>query len=168
MNFLNFKKRTLSTQSGFTRLEAGFTLLIASLLASLILSVGLSIFNIIIKEIILTSSARDSQYAFYSADTGIECGLYWDIKHQAFSLIPIPTNVQCNKDNVLVSAIAISGGAEYGFSLEFGPEEAYCATVVVKKTKEGEKTKTTIESRGYNTCVEGSQRRIERGLRTSY
>lgn len=57
----------------------GFTLLYAIIVTSIILASSLSIISIALRELALTSSARDSQYAFYVANTGLECALYWDI-----------------------------------------------------------------------------------------
>ena len=57
----------------------GFTLIIALLVTSIILSVGLAIANISYKQQILSSTQNDSLKAFYAADAGIECALYWDL-----------------------------------------------------------------------------------------
>jgi hypothetical protein len=56
----------------------GYTLLFAVLISSLVLGVAVSILNIARKELILTSGARESQYAFYAADTGYECAEWYD------------------------------------------------------------------------------------------
>lgn len=56
----------------------GFALLFAVLTSSVLLSIGASIFNLTLKELVLSSSGRESQFAFYAADTGVECALYWD------------------------------------------------------------------------------------------
>ncbi len=61
----------------FNNTKKGFTLLFAVLVSVLILAVGASIINLSIKQIILSGSSRESQYAFYAANTGIECALYW-------------------------------------------------------------------------------------------
>lgn len=58
----------------------GFTILFAVLVSSLVLALGIGIANITLKEIILSGTGRDSQFAFYAADTGTECALYWDFK----------------------------------------------------------------------------------------
>jgi hypothetical protein len=67
------------------KLSAGFTLFYAVLVASLLLAIGLAIFNITFKEVVLSSGARESANAFYAADTGLECALYWDLKHGLIS-----------------------------------------------------------------------------------
>lgn len=62
----------------------GFTILVAALTASLVLALGISVFTIAQKQLILSSLGRNSQYAFYAADTAAECALYWDIREHAF------------------------------------------------------------------------------------
>jgi hypothetical protein len=57
--------------------EKGFTLLFAVLVSTLVLAIGASIISIALKQVILSGSARDSQFAFYAANTGVECALYW-------------------------------------------------------------------------------------------
>ena len=64
------------TQSA--KFKKGFSVLFASLTGSLALAIGLAILSITIKQITLASAGRESQLAFYSADTGIECALFLD------------------------------------------------------------------------------------------
>jgi len=64
--------------------QAGFTLLLAAIAASIALTLGTSIFSISAKQIQLSSIGRDSQYAFYAADAAAECALYWDIRFSYF------------------------------------------------------------------------------------
>lgn len=54
-------------------------MLFSVLIASLILLIGTGIFSIIKKEVVLSSYARESQRAFYAADSALECALYADI-----------------------------------------------------------------------------------------
>lgn len=71
MKILNFKKNKSN--------KKGFTLLFSILVSIMVLAVGASIINISLKQVILSSSGRESQYAFYAANTGIECALFWDL-----------------------------------------------------------------------------------------
>lgn len=59
--------------------KKGFTLLFAILVSVLVLAVGASMISIALKQVILSGAGRESQYAFYAANTGIECALYWDL-----------------------------------------------------------------------------------------
>jgi len=60
--------------------KRGFTIFFAVLVASLALAVGLSIYDLLVRELALSQIATQSQYAIYAADTGAECALYWDAK----------------------------------------------------------------------------------------
>ncbi len=58
--------------------QSGIALYVAVLISSLVLAISLSIGNIFLKEVKLSISSRDSQIAFYAADSGLECARYWD------------------------------------------------------------------------------------------
>jgi hypothetical protein len=65
--------------------KRGFTIFFAVLVASLSLTVGLVIYDILIRSLSLSDLAKQSQYAIYAADSGAECALYWDIKYSSVS-----------------------------------------------------------------------------------
>ncbi len=58
----------------------GFTIFFAMLVGGLALAVGVAIYDLTVRELDLSSTATQSQYAIYAADTGAECALYWDSK----------------------------------------------------------------------------------------
>ena len=141
----------------------GFTLLVAVLVSGVLLAIGLAIFNITIKELLLSSSGRDSQFAFYSADSGTECALYWDQKGGGFST-STASAISCNGTN-----ISNVGGVGYDTAMSFEFEvDGYCSIVSVTKSKTHPRTK--IESKGYNTTCSNTvnPRRIERAIRVTY
>ena len=78
-----FTQQTNSRKRGLPA-QAGFTLLLAALVASIVLALGSSIFTIAKKQVTLSSLGRDSQFAFYAADTIAECALYYDVRFAAF------------------------------------------------------------------------------------
>jgi hypothetical protein len=59
----------------------GFTIFFAVLVSSLALAVGVAIYDLLSRELLLSQTATQSQYAIYAADTGAECALYWDSKY---------------------------------------------------------------------------------------
>ncbi len=168
------KKTTFNFQFSTNR---GIALFIAVLMGSIALIIGMGVLNITLKELKLSSLSRDSMSAFFAADTGLECALYWDDIRTASSPNSIfatstdlvfPANgalnqvKQCaNKDITSDwSVITISSTeAETTFNIV-----DLCSTVVVLKNN----GQTIIDSRGYNTCDTSSARRVERGLRVSY
>ena len=68
----------LKTQNSKLKTSLGFTLLFASLVGALVLTVGMAILSIALKQLTLTSAGKATQQSFYSADTGVECALYLD------------------------------------------------------------------------------------------
>ncbi len=74
------KKDSPKKEENRVILTSGFTLFVAMIVSSLLLAVGFSIGNIILKQLLLSGSGKDSQIAFYAADSGIECAEFWDTK----------------------------------------------------------------------------------------
>ena len=79
--------------------QRGFTLLLAALVASIVLAVGAAIFGIAQKQITLSAIGRDSQFAFYAADTAAECALYWDFRCNYFATSSSAISSSCNNPN---------------------------------------------------------------------
>ena len=61
----------------------GVTLLIAVLVLSAVLSVGLGVFQRVYKELYFASFWKQTQIAGAAADSGLECALYWDLHPSA-------------------------------------------------------------------------------------
>jgi len=156
--------------------KKGYLLLFAVVISSIVLAIGLGIFNIVNKALILASAGRSSQIAFYASDSGIECALFWDLKHVGLSTTvfatstasaPPTSGVMCNNEDI-ASTWTISGKTESTAKTTFNLNlsNGTCATVVVSKTESGGRTK--IESSGFNTCGFLNPRRIERAIRVNY
>ncbi|MEK7589834.1 MAG: hypothetical protein AAB475_01100 [Patescibacteria group bacterium] len=144
----------------------GFAMLYAVLVSSILLSIGLAIFNLTVKELLLSSLGRDSQFAFYAADTGAECALYWDFQGDAFASSTPAANINCANEDRVVTSINLGGGAyRRTFEMDFSPEP-YCTIVSV--TKYDSPRRTIVEARGYNTCNIANPRRVERAIRATY
>ncbi len=166
----------------------GFALLFAVLTASLLLSIGLSIFSLTIKEISLSSYSRESQFSFYAADSGAECALYWDLKGNFGAIFStsttyggvVPYQITCS--NALIN---LYQGAKdtYDSTTTFNmllndtnSSQIYCAAVTVAKTDSNHDglSDTVIDSRGYNVCnlsgvpVWGNPNLVERALDVYY
>ncbi len=143
-------------------LQKGFVILFTVLVSSIVLAIALGITNIALKEVLLSGSARDGEYAFFAADTGAECALYWDIKHAAFGQTPIVPD--CRGSSVTMTAS--SSPFIFNFDSASG-----CAVVTVDKS---DPTITKIESLGYNMDCNVLQttpenpRIVERAIRVTY
>ncbi len=151
----------------------GFTLLVAVMVTSLLLIVSFVVANVALKQLVISQSSEESQYAFYNAESGMECAIYWDFEGGVSQFdISAPGSVNCNSQFITtdsqtlpppaVGLSRIGAAASSIFSINFTKG---CAIVTVTKDVSGD---TTIESTGYNTCVAGSIRRLERGVELTY
>ena len=147
----------------------GFTLFVAVVITGTLLLISTGIIGLAYKQTLISSSGKDSQNAFYAADTGIECALYWDVQNpsgiSAFSTTTSST-IYCNKDANNPSNEWVVGGSYTSVinRINFLPDP-YCAIVTVTKGVNGS---TEIESMGYNTCNALDPRRVERAVRATY
>ena|SRR3989344_5845923 len=142
----------------------GFTLFIAIVVMGTLFLVTAGITNLAVKQSLISSIGRESQYAFYAADTGMECALYWDVQNSSgYSAFSTSTGSQipnaCNGETINVGGSYVST-----FTLNLAPDP-FCTTVTVTKNDNGS---TRIESKGYNTCDLSNPRRVERAVRASY
>jgi hypothetical protein len=161
--------------------NSAFTVLFAVIVSSLILALGLGIVAITMKEVKLSGAGRDSQLAFYSADSGLECAMYWDLRGDFFatSSDSSPQGIKCNKlattttilpsgANSATSTFRMCMGIKGAVGSEVCDDTKPCADVAVSKVTESGTTTTAIDSRGYNSCDANNQRRLERGYRVVY
>lgn len=159
----------------------GFTIFFAMLVGSLSLAIGLAIYDLTIRELDLSATATQSQYAIYAADAGVECALYWDSKCSlancrsgsvfatSTDFIAPGSGVMCNGQDISTAWSVNRAGGVYAtttFSFNFLPQ-ANCATVEVVKSY-AIPTLTTIISHGFNTCTSGAPLRLERTFRVGY
>jgi len=155
--------------------EKGFTLFVAIIITSTLLLVSMGLIAVSVQESFLTSAGRDSQNAFYAADSAIECALYWDVNNpsgvSAFATSS-QTTINCNQDsaNNPNPSNPVGGPTQPPFTMTFfsnpgDPANLNCAKVYVTKNDDGT---TVIDSHGYNTCNTTNPRRVERAIRVKY
>ncbi|MES3030883.1 MAG: pilus assembly PilX N-terminal domain-containing protein [Patescibacteria group bacterium] len=175
--------------------QKGYTLLFAVLVSSIVLAIGISILNVSKKEFLLASSARESTSAFYAADSGLECAMYWNHTDRETNALATstPGQITCGTgpaidvvyDDPYPIAATSEAPAIAVFDVKFG-DSASCGIVMVEKYYEYSDThsrdvlETRITSRGYNlgwddengvnpnTCSIGSPRKVERALRFTF
>jgi Tfp pilus assembly protein PilX len=174
--------------------KKGFTLFIALIVSSILLAIGFSLGNIILKQIQLSTAGRESQIAFYAADSASECALYWDRKDAtgnsvidvAFgtSTSALPSYMKCGsgtdgQGTVHVASKIIdeaTNSATTTFYVDYKNLTGYgydsCAKVTVGRNGDN----TSIDARGYNAgynttsevCDITNPRTVERGLLLLY
>ncbi len=169
--------------------DGGFVLLIAVITSAIVLAMGFSILNITLKEFQLANVSRDSEFAFYAADAGIECATYWDESNAGgvFNIgVAPPAAVTCmgvsqglDPSSTYGSTIASGETGVLYFDWGGGATPPLCAKVTVQKlsgppsTCPAGATCTTVKSSGYNRSCAVVQagndpRTVERRLKSSY
>jgi len=165
--------------------EDGFTLVFSIFLSTIVLTITISMMNVLYKQLVLSTVDRESQVAFFAADTGMECAEYWDFRSDlngsatssAFinaNLGSLPSDLSCAGQNIRTT---VGSAGETAFYFEPSAETTTfylnnigggnaCATVTV--TKNSFLNKTKIESRGHNRCLASDPRRVERAIDFTY
>lgn len=165
----------------------GFVLLFSLLVSSILLATGLGISRIMIRQISLASLSRESQIAFFAADSGLECALHWDVFGKFNPVTPLipgqtiycngaiikdgvqsnpvgiigATAVTCNPDEPPVNNI-ITGDTKSCFTFSLQNNQA-CAFVIVDKS-DPTGIITKITSNGYNKCSLNAPNILQRTL----
>lgn len=150
-------------------MEKGITLFIAIVITGSLLLIATGMVNLAVRQSLISGSGRDSQMAFYAADTGMECALFWDVKNpsgQSAFATSTGSTIYCNRDGNNQNNQWVVGGASLSVinRINFLPDP-YCAIVTVIKNPDGT---TQVESKGYNSCDPLNPRRVERAVRASY
>jgi len=156
--------------------KQAFVILIAVLVSTLVISIGAFIASIAVKELQLSASGRESQNAFYAADSALECALYHDLRIEQFgSSTGTPSLVYCNGENFPIS---ISSGdpvnSDTRFEISFthngltADQSPYARVRVLKSDIGTIDDKTIIEAQGYNVKDNTRPNRVERALQVVY
>jgi hypothetical protein len=165
--------------------QSGFTLLLAALVASIALTLGSALFGFATKQLALSSINKNSQFAFFNADSATECALYWDVKGSEtvtfFSTSTPPNEIVCEGQTVPIDYADTSSGPSWQsstFSFQYAPnntppsQQGSCANVVVTKTVGfGSAADTSIQARGLSTScstILSNKTVLERAAQLSY
>ena len=152
--------------------KKGFVILFAVVVSSIVLTITMGVANIALKEVKFSTSARDSNYAFYAADTGAECALVNDKTPSYFPLPGSPTALACANGSTPTYDTPTQ---TYRFIVTgLGSTTTSCSIVTVKKDDYTSPPNilTTIIAKGYNigdsSCTSTNPDRIEREIRVTY
>ncbi len=142
-------------------MKKGVTFLLAVIISSLALSLGLGMSFVFIEELKLSVTGKDSFTAFFAADSGAECALYWDLEQNGFPTSTAPVSITCNGQT-------FSGGGDGVFVTDFNLAlDSLCAKIKVNKSNPG---LTIITSLGQNVACSASASpfNVQRGIEIRY
>lgn len=122
------------------------TLFMAVTIMAILLFISFAVVNIAVKSTLFSSSGRDSQFAFYAADAGIECALYWDTKNDISKFDPtVPgSSINCAGSTLTAGSTIIGtttqtviGGAGSGSWTYCSNEWGTCSFSGTKQVRYG-------------------------------
>ncbi len=146
----------------------GFAMLFTVLVMSLILTIAVGISNTTFKQTILSSLAKDSQAAFYQADSAMECALYYDITKEWFalnlSLDQVPLTLACG-DAVLSLDTIVSSQNYLLYTQRVTDPTKGCFGILFDKATNP--LFSVVQAKGYNVCQD-NPRKVERVLEVRY
>jgi hypothetical protein len=136
------------------------------------LVVGLSLADVAYKQVVLSSTAKNSQVAFYRADSAMECVLYWDQKFARFNT-KVQAPIVCENQSITTNTYDLSdGGVRTEFSIPCADGTGTSALVTIYKQTTGtcsaSGSKNCLYTSGFNSCSQSDPNRFERGLKVRY
>jgi hypothetical protein len=179
----------------FTRSELGankgVALLIAVMILTSSLAIALGIYSIYSGEILLSEDARESYKAFYSANTGIECIIYYTkyppggdiVDNYSFFLPPMwpegdtTKTIQCGGQSVQVDLILpddLSTTGERSFRFGMNNICVPNATLFLENSPfDMGKYRITVSAEGINFSLgvcggAGARTQVQRGIKKTY
>lgn len=156
--------------------KRGVTIFFAILIIGLLLGIAASISLLSQKQVTLSSVSKQSELAFYSADSAIECVVYWDQNTGSanpfdFSTTSSSAVINCNNQNITVcsnSNPSLDSCQSESKSFQIPLGNTCASTTIIKEIISGVTT-TQITAYGYNTsCSGSSSRRLQRALQVGY
>lgn len=163
--------------------KSGFALLISMIVVGVVVSVGLSILELTIKQLALATNSKDSEKALHAANAGLECSQYW--RNKEFQKFETGNSVSATcfgaANTKTSGATAISGvtadlGNAYKYSFEFdwgtvGVDDRCSVITMIVLVSENESTTGVVVNDisdhlfGYN---DGTSKSCEPGGRCTF
>ncbi|HEY4483952.1 MAG TPA: hypothetical protein VI752_02100 [Candidatus Paceibacterota bacterium] len=169
----------------FNNNNSGFVILYAVIVASVVSLSGILLANIIVKQIILSSIGRESQFAYYAANVADECiknavknnqfGYYIEDEFGEYVFIDGPESpyflCEATIDNISDLSYP-DAGKKIKIDLEIENNRCIKSEVVLKPPRLVNNVPVDSGNfniaKGYNICDENHPRRIEKVIYRDY
>ena len=161
----------------------GITFLLAVIVSALALSLSLGISFILLEEFKLARYNKNSFNAFFAADSGGDCALYWDLQQNAFmnpidsinslaSDLPGPFHVDiiCMGQTLTISDLTVTEnlfGPNQGTTTEFSLNSPN-TFVTVTVAKIGRRTIITSLGKNISCVATAKPGTVQRGIEITY
>jgi hypothetical protein len=152
--------RTDNTQS---QSQTGFALLMALIVVGVVFSIGLTLLDLSIKQVKLSTMAKDSEIAFHAANAGMECARYTrrkfsDEMEDGSSITPACFGVTVGANSRDADYEIFTGGVihRYEYDFTWGPADARrCTKTTVLVATTAFDAADTITLTGMPTVIPG-------------
>lgn len=157
---MNFKKYIFNKDINIHKQQKGYALMFTLLIISLIVAIASGVALTLSKNLVLANTARESQKAFYEADTAGECGLFAMRFIDLNSYASNGDTFSCGDLSLGVSSYVLNQYTLSDSNLSGATDP--CFTINIDNTG----SPVVIEARGYNAC--GGANVVERGIEIVY
>ncbi len=158
--------------------ESGFALLISLIVVGVVISIGLSVLDLTIKQVRLSTNAKESELAFHAANAGMECARYWRRASSSQMEVGDPISPECfntSPDTNTIDATVptyVGDGESFLYSYEFtwggaSPRCTQINTVVASSSAIGVGVTTTNMTALIPGYPNGTDKFCEPGARCS-
>jgi type II secretory pathway pseudopilin PulG len=150
--------------------QKGFTLFYAVLLTGIVLAVSYSISFTAQNSIKNTRLNLESKHAYFAAESGLDCALYWDISRSDVDPAVFATSTAQTFDCNTSSFNKPANVNSFTFNIPY-IQTSSCAEVTVSKIDDmSGGTQTEIISKGYSNCSGNtkSASSLERAVKVQY
>lgn len=124
----------------YNKKESGFALLMTLIVVGVVLSVGVSILDLSVKQVKLSTNAKESETSFHAANAGMECARYWRRASASLMETGQPISPVCFTQSAgtispsaLPSGVTLIGNGDvflYKYDFTWGPPSAVRCTKV--------------------------------------
>lgn len=114
--------------------ESGFALLMTLIVVTVVISIGLSVLDLSIKQVRLSTNARDSEIAFHAANAGMECARFWRRSSSDEMEAGDPISINCFSNTVAPTLAEVVNSVDgevfrYDYALSWGDAAPRCSQI---------------------------------------
>ena len=126
--------KAINTKSPTKNSESGFALLMTLIVVTVVISIGLSVLDLSIKQIRLSTNARDSEIAFHAANAGMECARFWRRSGSDEMETGQSFPISCFSNTVTPTPVEVMNTADgevyrYDYALSWGEFAPRCSQI---------------------------------------
>ncbi len=99
--------------------QKGFALLMSLIVVSVVVSIGLTVLDLTLKQVRLSTNAKESETAFHAANAALECARYWRSEESDDMENGATISISCfggASTNVSATTTTAANGTAYQYS----------------------------------------------------